>query len=69
MSATPLRSVGPTPPTLPDPDPAPAQERGSSAKLVGIAVVTTVVLLSTLAVGIVIGNVARKRYEKWSRGY
>jgi hypothetical protein len=35
----------------------------------GIAVVTTVVLLTTLIVGIVIGNLARKRYDKWSRGY
>ncbi len=37
--------------------------------MVSLAVLTTVVLLATLIVGIVIGNVARKRYDKWSRGY
>jgi hypothetical protein len=37
--------------------------------VVSIAVLTSVVLLATLIVGIVIGNVARKRYDKWSRGY
>jgi hypothetical protein len=37
--------------------------------VVSLAVLTTVVLLATLIVGIVIGNVARKRYDRWSRGY
>jgi hypothetical protein len=37
--------------------------------VVRLAVLTTVVLVATLIVGIVIGNVARKRYDKWSRGY
>jgi hypothetical protein len=37
--------------------------------VVSIAVLTTVVLLATLIVGIAIGSAARKRFDKWSRGY
>ena len=37
--------------------------------MVTLAVLATVVLLTTFIVGIAIGSAARKRYEKWSRGY
>jgi hypothetical protein len=37
--------------------------------VVTIAVLATVVLLTTFIVGMAIGSAARKRYERWSRGY
>ena len=69
MSASPLKLVEPDVPEPPDQDSAPPEGRVNVRRLAGIAVVATVVLLGTLVAGIAIGSAARKRFERWSRGY
>lgn len=68
MSESPLESGGPSLPTAPGQRSAQPGQRSGFAKLAGILVLITLVLLTTLIVGIVIGSAARKRFEKWARG-
>jgi hypothetical protein len=69
VSVPSLKSVGPSTPTPPGQGSAEPGRRADVAKLGGILVLVTMVLLATLIVGIVIGNAARKRFDKWARGY
>jgi hypothetical protein len=69
VSVTPLKLVEPSAPVPPALSSAQPAGRVNVGKLTGIAVGATVVLLATLVVGIVIGSAARKRFEKWNRGY
>jgi hypothetical protein len=69
VSVTPLKLVEPSTPAPPAPSSAPPAGRVNVGKLTGILVAATVGLLTTLIVGIVIGSAARKRFEKWNRGY
>lgn len=68
MTVTPLRTVGPYTSAPPGQGSAQPGRGPDVAKLAGILVLVTTVLLATLIVGIVIGNVARKRFDRWSRG-
>jgi hypothetical protein len=69
VSATPLKLVEPSTPAPPAEGSAPPAGRVNVGKLTGILVAALVVLLTTLVVGIAIGSAARKRFEKWNRGY
>lgn len=69
MSATPLKLVEPSTPAPAAESSAPPAGRVNVGKLTGILVGAVVVLLTTLIVGIAIGSAARKRFERWNRGY
>jgi len=69
VSVSPLKLVEPSTPAPPAESSAQPAGRVNVGKLAGIAVGALVVLLTTLIVGIAIGSAARKRFEKWNRGY
>jgi hypothetical protein len=69
VSVMPLKLVEPSTPAPPAQSSMQPVGRVNVGKLTGVLVAATVALLTALIVGIAIGSAARKRFEKWNRGY